>query len=930
MKYLKNRQQFLNKDIKIDNSNISEYYKSSALIREATMQNDITWGGSLLGRLINSIIRKSSVYFKSLKINNLVKQVEKELDELVIQAGVSKKQKSEINSLTAKFLIEEIYTVVRSDYPIESKLTKLISDGKSYEDGLLNQCIKEVEKLTEESLSGKDELLEKLKDFRDALRDFEFEPQSEEEEEEDLSKLTDSEKKKNPEFNFFWQTSQLFKSLIDLNIKIQNKRVLIEGEKEVNKIELGEECLFTNKSGIKNKVMVISVSNAIGIGVDKKWFTKDDFKKSGLAKDTAFVIFQDKNGKYTSLSPQMAVDIKSLSKLSKAKKEGIYYQNESLSILENVEKITKEETQTRAAWKKILGASKIADLPILSKLLQEIIDISKSGSKLDKTIITAIGKNIILNESTTGKPIGLESLIKEEAGNIPAKYSNVSKNISLLARILLSFKDDMGLIGSLGEAAKPIKDFISSYNQLKETFPKLSKKNESNSNLFDFNTFKVFEKISGELDRVEEAWFKFFEEGEEKEWSIDEKKAKELQEETDKLENEPFPIEEGKCKDNIIRIINIFGKAYRIYATDVIPSGRPEGRVSQKTFREYTYIGDGSSVPGWDYDSGPGYGPWAAKVSFEKWDNGIMKILEDQKYRKILANARFLPKGTEPLGSGNTAQSGGYGRSGEGYPEKIVRAGRSLLDFINDLLSGQGEFKKTRKKIIKEYFSGADEIDKETQKEVDSNSYRKSTKEDEGEDNTISFNFYSSLKRTDSQNIKMAKFTKEDEYGREFFRIKCTVEGKDTTLIGFFMGILKGSKENGLVIKFQISKDGYRQSLINRYLDDKISKGEYKLYEKMIKDDTLPLNVGVINITKNTNFKVGGELDIKYSQIIATDQFGKIDSMIIKIKSIESLAKNENSNWEAVKIGGKPDKYLTKDITNIERLRSKIKEFGIE
>lgn len=901
MRYLQNRENFLNKRVELDRSKVNDYYKSSKMIKEV-YENDITWGGSLLGRLINSTIRKAKIYYKATKVNKLVKDVKSELDNLFLEAGTNEKQKNDIESLTARFLLNEIFEIVSSDDELDSKLTSLIGDGDSDDFGLLNKTIKEVEKLSEEVLPGKNELLEKLEDFRDALKEIEFEPKEEEEAEEEEVKEDDvTQNEDKPEFKLYIQTTNLFKSLISLNNTILNKRVVIEGE--VNKpseikVEVGKEYLHTNQKGETKPVKVVSLTKSTG-------------EQGGeMGKDTVFVAFKDEKGNYVK-----RIGVK---KSQLSLKENFY------NILENVETIKNNEPQAKSAWKKILLAAKNSNLTETSKLLQEIIDLSKSGQKLDKSIAIAIGKNVLLNEATTGKPISFSELIKEEAGVIPSKYSNVAKNISLMSRILLSFKEDLGLIGSFGEASKPIKSFIESYNQMKEILPKITKNQptkEFKNSLYSYDRFRLFEAaINKTKDKVVEAWYEFFEEGEEKKWTIDDKKVKELREETDKIGDKPFAIDEGKQKDSIIRIINLFGKAYRLYATNVIPSGRPEGRISQKTFREYTYIGDANSVPEWGGESTPGYGPWAAIRVFQRWEDGIMGILEDPKYRKILANARFLPKGVEPKGSGETST----GRGESGATEKAIRAGRSLLDFMNDLIAGEGEFRKIRKKVIKEYFGGADEIDDKTKKEVNEPSMISTPKDEKGDKDELSFVNYSLLKRSDSENIKISNYFKKSEYGDEFFKIKY----KDNYLIGYIMGKIQGDKEDGLVFKFQFSKDGKKQSIISKYLSQKLKKGELKLFKEIINDDTLSNNIGVINATTYTNLKVGKEIKIMYSPIVARETIGDIKELTLKPQEIGCLAYFDDTKWNAVKIE-KPEDYLTKDIKDKNSIKNKLKEFGI-
>ena len=149
--------------------------------------------------------------------------------------------------------------------------------------------------------------------------------------------------------------------------------------------------------------------------------------------------------------------------------------------------------------------------------------------------------------------------------------------------------------------------------------------------------------------------------------------------------------------DNIIRIVNIFGAAYKKYAYNVIPSGQPNGRISQSVFREYEYIGDSTNEPDWQEEKGPGFGPWAKKSVYEKWQNDIMKILEDPQIRKVLANTKFVSAAESETGT----EQGGKKSSG-----------LTLASFIEELLNGKGRFSRIRGKLLKKYLNiGDDEKD---------------------------------------------------------------------------------------------------------------------------------------------------------------------------------------------------------------------------
>ena len=209
------------------------------------------------------------------------------------------------------------------------------------------------------------------------------------------------------------------------------------------------------------------------------------------------------------------------------------------------------------------------------------------------------------------------------------------------------------------------------------------------------------------LDKVEIAWFVEsaggkgpFKKGEEKEWVVEEEEVKEpIGPEKGKI---VVQLPEGELEDSpkidpIITILNIFGKAYSLYATDYIPSGRPEGRVSQRTLLEYKYIGkdnEGSArgPKKSDYFT-PDYGPWAAKRIFDKWNDGVMSILENPDYRKILANVEYVSMAEKETGTEQAEQS----------PEKS--SGITLLRFITEMLTLKGTFEDNKRTLMLKYFN---------------------------------------------------------------------------------------------------------------------------------------------------------------------------------------------------------------------------------
>jgi hypothetical protein len=130
---------------------------------------------------------------------------------------------------------------------------------------------------------------------------------------------------------------------------------------------------------------------------------------------------------------------------------------------------------------------------------------------------------------------------------------------------------------------------------------------------------------------------------------------KEFQELETKLLSGEFSLTRNKASDAIIRLLNLLTTAYELFAVDFIPSGRPGGRVSMKTFKEYQKLGTGSSpspTQTTPLDAGgtaiiPGYGPWAQRQTYKEFQNFVDKLLEDQELRKIFSNVKFNYPGSE-------------------------------------------------------------------------------------------------------------------------------------------------------------------------------------------------------------------------------------------------------------------------------------------
>lgn len=80
-------------------------------------------------------------------------------------------------------------------------------------------------------------------------------------------------------------------------------------------LKVGQEYIYTSKRG-KKIVKVISLTNDVLSGKDKKWFTGDDKEREKLKDGYVDVVYQDKDGKYSTYTNFSPVLISKLSPLN--------------------------------------------------------------------------------------------------------------------------------------------------------------------------------------------------------------------------------------------------------------------------------------------------------------------------------------------------------------------------------------------------------------------------------------------------------------------------------------------------------------------------------------------------------------------------------------------------------------------------------------
>ena len=941
MRYLLKRNEFLlEKNIKVENIDIKRDFKSSALIRE-TFENDLSWGGSLIGRLINSTLRVLKIYVKTARITFVIPQLRRALDDLLTVCRTNEEQRAQLDNLTSQFLLDEIINVVNSSDSVEQKVAQLLGADNDTNPGLVRSTIIRIEKI--EGFEDKDEVITKLEAFLEALRRIKEElgdlPETEDEDGEDGDGEdgegqgeSESGEGKSLSTQFQFSTITLFKALIAINLVFKNKRVSLEGDKSAPVLSKSKKVLYTDPKGRQMKAVVLSVDHPItNPGTDKIFLTDDDVIDStkSIKPKVLIAIRNPKTGKIDMTAKRVLVDATTL-------------KNESV-IFENAAEIKENEIHAKAAWKKIQKEYVASNLASQVPLMEKLMEMRQQSDKSVSGIMKALMKQVFENEKTEGKIISFQDLIKENVNILQTDFKTLPKTISLMARVIMSFKEDMGLLQSMGEAQKPLKSFIESYTKLKEILPKLSeekpkekpvkKKEEPKKN----ESFRLFEadepededpqgqsqddpqdEPEGGDDDVKTAWREQFTEEEEKKYKIDEKGARELQNAVSGEKAATIDVSDPAQYDRILEITKIFGRAYKMYAVDVIPSGRPEGRISQKTFREYEYIGkEDSSRPDWKEDETPGYGPWAVRATYEKWQDGVMDILQDTKYRKILANSKFKNAG----------------------PNQEEGSGLTLFTFINDMLNEGGEygtFRQRRHVLLNKYFGADSGGIEQNSGPAETNDNPTISPDDMGTPGEVSFVIPSKNSLTIADFRKDAKIS----YSKTFFKVK--VKGTEIrSYIIFINGIPKPSDVGGktvLAIKMHRNDPSkIKQSLITSYMDDYFTGEDALKLDKNITNNPNELvYVGIIEFEKADSkiFQKNGKMKIKYlkSELLnsadpTTEEFTVLDVGILGYSD-----KKKKTNVPLIRKGAPKSRPTNDKVSDlIEKLKNdKIKKkFGL-
>ena len=766
MKYLSNRDEFLKRSIiKIDEYRVTEDNSVNEEIESGPFANDIPWNDSLLGRLINSTIRKAKIGANLVRINQVAKRLNGAFEDLL--------SRSAEGQLTKEELAQKNKIVI---YKFLEALKKSIDDGekvyaiKNLTDLSIRDFKQFIEVTPADELavdkSDLEKLVKQLEDFRKFLDGFNDEDGVDVEEEEKEEKADEDD------------------SPADLEDDAP-----AEEDEDAEKIR--ELFYTTTITLLKSVVSLCDVIKSKKIDI------------SGSITNQPEPAEQQKTTTVTTKEPVKAEEVTA---------ERFFYENESLPIFES--KVDPKEVKSINAWKKVNNAYNKSGIGNMVVRIQDLIKNSESGANVElyKKTINKIGYQVVMNEQTIGKNLlSLDALIKEELN--PDSENDIPKAISLFGNVVLAFKGDMNIAAKLVEANQPIKDFITSYDKLKELLPKLKAtqakvenkptasdiKSENDIELgksYKYTNKKgeVRDVIAVDKDKVvypgpdkkyltsddkkgndlsgkefisvatdksagsfavdptklkkESRLFRYYDfineaeedqsiedtqedetittnKGEEVSDPAKKTTAQQIKDYWDKniniknyvmtrteVERTQIALEKASKNniviqglDPIIEIVKVFNRAYKLHTTQVIPTGRSGGRVSNKTFREYTSFGGGTPD-----SAGFSGGPYRNNVIFDQWENAVQEIKKQTRFQKI-----FRQETTLKTEEGNI----------------IKDAGKNLLKFMSDMLDGDTLYKTGKDgqgkqaEFIEKYFGATNTeklpslyVSKEDEKEV--------------------------------------------------------------------------------------------------------------------------------------------------------------------------------------------------------------------
>lgn len=719
MKYLSNRDEFLKRSL-----NKIEEYKSIEIDLEKLNEtdnsgpfaNDIPWGNSLIGRLINFGIRKARMGANLLRIKPVGKRLEEAFKNLLdgsTTATLSEENKKDFSRVEVSKLLEELDKAVKESANV-GEIKRLT-----------NKAIDDISKI--EGLENKESLLSQLEEFKKFLEQFKDDEGGKETTDEDEGEEGEGEEKGDE--------------------KGENKEVVVEKGSKTS-----ESVYPTMIKTLKSLALVISHYKEVKMGnvsKEKTETTDTKLKYTTVAGDTIEKI--QKNTK-ANLKKLTAADIRSKNTqvLLKYPKDNSTMPAGLVLLMESFmfEAIGEGGSPDRAnikggedhltqAFTKLKKAIETLESPkdkgvgVDVKFLNEITSksLDSKNKEIIKSLFTEVNRYLVGDKKATLNA-ATDPLYKESIEIISDKNKKivVAEKIARFTKRALQF-DGEGLYGGLGETGKNLQPFVEGMKSIMTIKPAETKPAEETTKFKVGDVVKWKNKegkeISKKIEKIKDGSYYFTTEaGEEyskKEADLTKESVitkysnfisyiKEADEDTEasdpvkmttsqkiidywekKIDIKSFILERtevDKIKvnfekitaskdivinglDPIIEIVKLFNRAYKLHTTKVIPNVETsDGRVSASEYANYTPFGDGTRM-----NAGISGGPYRNNMIFNEWESKVQDIIKKPENEAIFREETVLK-----TKDGNI----------------IKDAGKNLLKFINDMLDGEELYKPTK------------------------------------------------------------------------------------------------------------------------------------------------------------------------------------------------------------------------------------------
>ncbi len=713
MKYLHNRDQFINKSL----NKINEYkelenhplYKEY-LITEAEsgpFANDIPWGDSLLGRLINSVIRKAKIGANLVRIKGVTRRLRDAFDALMGQSvanELSEEEKKEFSKLQIFIFLDALDKAIK-----EGRKVGIIK-------GLTDDAIKQLKFVVEyvnesEIFTGKDtlkKLMAELEEFRKFLNQFkddegEDDPSISEEGDEEGEEGEEGEGEEG-EGDSSTSGSKSSESLYPTMIKNLKALAIITDAYKRVKIETAkgkEQSTQTTKRTYKTLPGDTVDKIVAKTDVNVKKLTADVLRQKNTEVLKAF----PKNNQ--TLKPGLILVMESVQFINEALPGG---SPERGNIKGGEDHLTQAFTKLKKDIE-VLISSKEKGVGIDTNFINAITSkaVDTNTKNLIKSLYTEVNRYLVGDKKGTLQD--KDPLYKESLEIIADKNKRViaAEKIARFTKRALQF-DKEGLYGGLGDLSKPLKDFVDSIKEIMQMSPAEPKKEEpkkeeskKESRLARYSEFRLIREAEGDEEdedrkvsdprqnttsqKIKDYWEKKVDI---KEFVMDATEVTKIKTNFDTAAKKKQDSIIINGIDPILEIVKVFNRAYKIHTTQVIPSGRSGGKVSNSVFMEYTCFGTGSPE-----NAGSGGGPYRNNAIFNQWENAVLDIMGEPKYQPIFNVETKINMGGK----------------------MIEKAGANLAKFMRNMLDAEDLYKGdsgkeggAQARFLKEYF-GYDEKD---------------------------------------------------------------------------------------------------------------------------------------------------------------------------------------------------------------------------